>query len=93
MDKINQAALFWLDGHYSAGITAKGEKDTPIFEELSHILNAPDKRHVIIVDDVQNFGTNPAYPSLEELSAFIKSKRAGLDICVKNNMICIYPAQ
>ncbi len=93
MDKINQAALFWLDGHYSAGITAKGEKDTPIFEELSHILNAADRRHVIIVDDVHCFGSNPGYPSVEELSAFIKSKRSNLDICVKDNMICIAPKQ
>ena len=42
MNKINQPALFWLDGHYSAGVTAKGDKDTPIYEELVCILNAPD---------------------------------------------------
>lgn len=30
LHSINQPALFWLDGHYSAGITARGVKDTPI---------------------------------------------------------------
>src|SRR2546425_12007741 len=27
MERIHQPALFWLDGHYSAGDTARGEKD------------------------------------------------------------------
>ena len=27
---INEPCLFWLDGHYSSGDTARGEKDTPI---------------------------------------------------------------
>ncbi len=31
---LKEPALFWLDGHYSHGITARGEKDCPIFEEL-----------------------------------------------------------
>lgn len=89
MDKINQATLFWLDGHYSAGVTSRGEKDTPIFEELRHILNATDRGHVIIIDDARLFGTDPAYPSIEDLSKFIKSKRANLDIAVQDDSIRI----
>ena len=93
MNKINQATLFWLDGHYSAGVTAKGEIDTPIYEELRHILNGPERRHIIIVDDARCFGTNPAYPSIEELSEFIKSKRPNLDIAVQDDSIRITPNQ
>jgi hypothetical protein len=93
MDKINQATLFWLDGHYSAGETAKGTKDTPVFEELCHILNSPDKGHIIIIDDAHCFGSTLSYPSLKELSEFVKSKRASLDICVQDNIICITPKQ
>ena len=32
--KLDSPAIFWLDGHYSGGVTAKGESDTPIFNEL-----------------------------------------------------------
>ena len=43
MKRIQQPALFWLDGHYSGKITARGLKDTPIREELEHIFNLCSK--------------------------------------------------
>jgi hypothetical protein len=42
MVNISQPCLFWLDGHYSEGITAKGELNTPIINELKIIFN-PDR--------------------------------------------------
>ena len=93
MDRMTQPTIFWLDGHFSEGATARGEEDTPIYEELRHILNAPDRRHVIIVDDARCFGTDPAYPSIEELSEFVKSKRPNVDILVQGDSIRISPRQ
>jgi len=93
MNKIDRPALFWLDGHYSGGVTAKGEKDTPIYEELHHILNASDRGHVIIIDDARNFGSDPAYPSIEALKDFIKSKRPNLEIVVQDDSIRITPTR
>lgn len=93
VDNINQPTLFWLDGHYSGGETARGEKDTPIFDELRHILNASDRGHVIIVDDARCFGTDPAYPSIEELSGFIMSRKPTLEIAVQDDSIRITPRQ
>jgi hypothetical protein len=64
---------FWLDGHYSAGITFKGPKDTPIIDEITHIgcnINRYQKVCVLI-DDIRCF--NPrlpeygSYPPLETL--------------------------
>ena len=72
---LESPALFWLDGHYSAGETARGVKDTPILEELEHILGSCEKRHVIVVDDARCFGTEPAYPTVEELRSFVISRR------------------
>ena len=93
MSKIDQPTLFWLDGHYSAGVTAKGEKDTPIYEELNHILNSTDKGHVLIIDDARCFGADPNYPSIKELCDFIKSKRANLDIVIQDDCIRVIPNQ
>jgi len=92
MKKLNQPALFWLDGHYSAGETARGNKDTPIYEELGHILNAEETGNVIIIDDARNFGMDPEYPTMEELTDFIRLKRPDLAIAVENDSIRITPA-
>ena len=90
--KIDQPALFWLDAHYSEGaITSKGEKDTPIFEELECILNAPDLGHIIIIDDARLFGSDLAYPTMDELNQFIKSRKPSMDIFVENDSIRITP--
>jgi hypothetical protein len=88
---IDQPALFWLDGHYSAGITARGEKDTPIFEELGHILRAPDLGHVIVIDDARHFGSDPAYPTLEELRKYLLSRRPHVRVAVEGDSIRITP--
>ena len=91
LKRIEQPALFWLDGHYSAGPTAKGHKDTPIFEELEHILSAQALPHVIIIDDARCFGADADYPSLDELGEFVRQKRPAADILVQDDSIRITP--
>ena len=88
----NEPALFWLDGHYLAG-AAKGEKDTPLYDELEHIFNAPNVGHVIIIDDARCFGTDPAYPTIEELEALVLSKRKDVQIAVQDDMIRVTPTK
>lgn len=92
MSKITLPTLFWLDGHYSGGETALGAKETPINEELGYILGAPDLRHVIIVDDARCFGADPAYPTMEQLESFVKSRRPGTAITVQDDSVRITPA-
>lgn len=92
--KVQQPALFWLDAHYSGGglrgkVTARGDKDTPICEELQQILTASAYDHVIMIDDAHCFGADPAYPNLAELQAFVQAKRPGCQFVVCNNIIQI----
>ncbi len=82
MQRLDRRALFWLDGHYSGGVTAKGEKHTPIFDELDHVLRAPDLGHVIVIDDARKFGKHPEYPTLEELAEFVARLRPGANLRV-----------
>jgi len=53
---VNQPTLFWLDGHYSGGITAHGVQDTPITRELAAIsAHELAEQHVILIDDIRCF--------------------------------------
>ncbi len=62
---IETPTLFWLDGHYSGGITGKGVLETPIEMELDSILNSDIEGHIILVDDARCFKGSNAYPILE----------------------------
>jgi hypothetical protein len=89
--KINQPALFWLDGHYSSGITARGQQDTPIILELQAILSAKDLGHAIVIDDARDFGSAPDYPSLADVRSMILSRWPDRDIRISNDNIQITP--
>lgn len=89
LPKLDQPTLFWLDGHYSAGMTARGEKDTPIFEELGHIFASKLTDYAIVIDDARLFGADPAYPTMEELKKFILAHRPNSDIEVDTDSIRI----
>lgn len=91
VDNLDQPTLFWLDGHYSEGVTAKSDKISPVIEELAHIYNAGDKGHVILIDDARVFGVAPDYPSVEELSEFIQSKRGDVSLAVEDDIIRVTP--
>lgn len=84
---LTQPAIFWLDGHYSAGETAKGDKDCPIFEELDCILIKNLHKHVLLIDDARCFNGQGDYPTIENLTAYIKSKNNQYELEVKNDII------
>ena len=75
---VDARSVFWLDGHYSAGITARGPQDTPILEELSHILAADIPPYVIAIDDARCFNGTAGYPCLNELLAHVVHRRPEL---------------
>jgi len=72
VQKLNQPALFWLDGHYSGATTAQGALNTPISEELKAILDSPIKTHVILIDDIRCFDGTDDYPYLDELLTTVR---------------------
>jgi len=57
LNKVTGNVCFWLDGHYSSGVTFKGPIDTPIREELQ-IIEKHIRRLgniVILIDDMRCF--------------------------------------
>ncbi len=78
--EIDRPALFWLDGHYSGGITAHGSKECPVPEELNAILNSKID-HVILIDDARLFNGTHDYPTIEEMKrlAAVREKKFKLE--------------
>ena len=85
--KINEPAIFWLDGHYSGGITARGETDCPIFEELGAIFNSKKLNHIFLIDDARLFTGQEDYPTINKLTEYIKSKNEKYEVQVKDDII------
>ena len=69
---LRRPALFWLDGHYSVGVTAQADIHTPISAELQAILRHPVKGHVILIDDARCFDGTNDYPHLDDLLRVVR---------------------
>jgi hypothetical protein len=87
LKNLNEPAIFWLDGHYSAGITAKGDKDCPIFEEVDAIFNDKKFEHILLIDDARCFIGEGDYPTIDKLTEYIKNKNEKYKVDVENDII------
>lgn len=89
LPRIAEPALFWLDGHFSGGVTARGVVDTPIAREIRALLAHPIHEHVVLIDDARLFGAARDYPSLEELRALVVRARPEWELRVQDDIIRI----
>ncbi|MGA8572955.1 MAG: hypothetical protein WBQ36_06945 [Desulfobaccales bacterium] len=89
LENITQPCLFWLDAHYSGGITSKGSIETPIIKELTSIITHSVKTHCILIDDARCFIGDNDYPTLDILRGFIQTKRPDSTFEIKDDIIRI----
>jgi hypothetical protein len=87
---LEEPALFWLDGHFSGGITARGSSATPVLDELGHVFGDRRHDHVALIDDAGDFLANPEYPTLAQLEEHLAGIRPGLEISVADNIIRVH---
>jgi len=90
LSKVDKPALFWLDGHYSEGITGKGDLNTPILEELNAIALHTITNHVILIDDARLFDGTTDYPTTEALQKYVAQNFSTHTMIVANDIIQIY---
>ncbi|MBT4485768.1 MAG: hypothetical protein HOC71_19030 [Candidatus Latescibacteria bacterium] len=88
--EITTPCLFWLDSHYSGGLTSKGEFDTPVMQELTHIFNHDVRDYVVLIDDARCFTGENDYPELNDLREFVLAKKPGWSFEVEYDIIRIH---
>jgi hypothetical protein len=71
--RIKKPITFWLDAHYSGGITGKGMSNSSVMKELEIIGRHPIKTHTILIDDIRHFGKN--YLFHDDLKALTEEER------------------
>ena len=92
---LKKPALFWLDGHYSGGVTAQGSCDTPIWAELEAIIESRySKENAILIDDARCFvsdGEYKDYPTIKAVEEWVHTKLTNHSFDVEDDIIKILP--
>ena len=65
--QVDGDVCFWLDAHYSAGITFRADEKTPILKELDAIENHMHRYNsiTVLIDDVLGAHLDSEYPSID----------------------------
>ena len=90
LQEIKVPCLLWLDGHYSAGATARGIDDSPIRRELEHVFELARLRDVLLIDDARCFDGRGGYPTLAEMTRLLR-ERARVEVTVAEDIIRVTP--
>jgi hypothetical protein len=90
LSALHDPALFWLDAHWSGGITARAEIDTPVTREIEAILRHPFDCPVILIDDARYFGVDAGYPTLESVCEQVLRSRSSWICSVQDDVIRVH---
>jgi hypothetical protein len=93
-----EPTLYWLDAHWSGGITAGEEYECPLLDELRATSPGTD-RDCYLVDDAALFTQPPPrphkpeqWPSLQEIKQLVRVLRPGYSTAVVDDVIAIVPS-
>lgn len=92
LKKETDKKLFWLDAHYSGGITAFSDnfKETPIVKELESIFDNWVNGSIVLIDDARMFDGRNNYPDISFLHDFVLERRSELRIFIDRDIIHIF---
>jgi predicted Ser/Thr protein kinase/SAM-dependent methyltransferase len=89
---IHEPVVFWLDAHYSGGVTAKGATECPLEDELKIIAEQTSRDHIILIDDVRMMGSGD-FPSLERVCELASRINPRYRIEVRDDIVVCEPPE
>lgn len=82
----------YCDGHYSGGETARGDKASPLYDELETLVAYRDLVGAVLIDDIavsiniDHPEANPLYvegfPTMDEVHAYLERINPGFEIAI-----------
>ncbi len=88
---LREAALFWLDGHFTAAGAGDPANPCPVSAELESVLVAPVRGHVVLIDDARLFDGTGGYPALDDVRRWVCECRPDLAWSVERDIIRLVP--
>jgi hypothetical protein len=93
----DRPTLYWLDGHWSGGVTAGEDDECPVLDELEAVAAGhPDD--CVLIDDARLFVAPPPpphkpeqWPSLDEIEAAIRRARPEHHVVVVHDIVVAVP--
>ena len=85
--RVGSQCVFFLDAHYSRGITTRMYGNCPLQEELNVIVSRFPKA-VIVADDVRTMNGRRGFPSLLSL---LSSIPPSMNVCIAHDQLIITP--
>jgi hypothetical protein len=89
--EIAEPTLFWLDGHWSEGITALGDVESPLRDELAAVLARDNRGDVILIDDARCLTGEMGYPAIDEIRAAVRAADPRRRVEVADDIVRIVP--
>ncbi|GAC1327495.1 MAG: hypothetical protein NVSMB17_01570 [Candidatus Dormibacteria bacterium] len=87
---LDHPALFWLDAHFSGGITAGADQASPILTEISQVLAHHD-RHVVLVDDARLFDGTDGYPTIARMEQVVAAAPSNRVLTRRGDLLLVAP--
>ncbi|HEX5104366.1 MAG TPA: hypothetical protein VFV87_11175 [Pirellulaceae bacterium] len=93
---LTTPCLFWLDAHWSGGVTAGNDDECPLLEEIAEI-DRHNQQHLLLIDDARLFLAPPppphrpeSWPSIDAVCRALLA-RGEAYVCVHDDVILRVP--
>lgn len=92
LNLVDERSLIYLDAHFSRCGTAKGDKETPIENELIVISKQKVRDHVIIIDDARYFNGKMDYPTFQRVFDMLHAINPAYSVTIDDRIDAIIAA-
>ena len=84
---LREPAVFWLDAHYSGGITSRGVVDDPVLTSLRQLAEHPIRCSILMIDDARSFDGLDGHPHLQDVIHAVMRVNTHYVVRVHNDVV------